>query len=202
MKQCTKCKQDKNFSEFSKNRTTKDGYEYWCSECRRKFYGKRVKDDISDLVGKRFGKLVTIEPTKERQNNHVVWLCKCDCGNTHKVIGAVLKLGISKSCGCWRKERLTKHGGKHTRLYNSWKQMRMRCNNPKGSKYHIWGGKGISICEDWNEFGRFKEWALKNGYNNNLQIHRLNNDLGYSPDNCEWLTVSKHSFKTWEHRHK
>jgi hypothetical protein len=151
---------------------------------------------MDDIKGLRSGKLVALEPTTERRNNHIVWLCKCDCGNDHHVIASVLKRGLSTSCGCWRREKLTKHGGKGTRLYNIWKGMRQRCRNQNNPKYSRYGERGIDICKEWDDFGVFREWALSNGYKDSLTIDKINNDHGYSPNNCQWLEQSEHSKKS------
>ncbi len=151
---------------------------------------------MENIKGERFGKLVVIEPTENRQNCHIIWHCKCDCGNDHFVIGSVLKAGVSTSCGCVRRNRLLKHGGAGTRIYNIWKLMRSRCNNHNRPRFHRWGGRGITIFHEWNDFNIFKKWALESGYSDNLEIDRINNNDSYTPTNCQWITKSKHSRKS------
>ena len=79
----------------------------------------------------------------------------------------------------------------YSRLYRIWLNMRNRCNNPKSVKYDAYGGRGITICDQWNDFNQFEQWALSNGYNDWLTIDRIDNDCGYSPNNCRWTTVTE-----------
>ena len=85
------------------------------------------------------------------------------------------------------------HGGVHTRLYTIWKTMRQRCNNPNAQKHEIYHDRGISICDEWNDFNNFRIWAYSNGYAENLSIDRINNDDGYRPENCRWATAKEQS---------
>lgn len=129
-------------------------------------------------------------------------IVKCSCGTiTQKQLGRVVN-GYVLSCGCLAKEkskiRLTstrKHNGRGTRLYNIWKNMRQRCNNPNANGYKTYGGRGIKVCEEWDEFPNFQKWALNNGYKENLDIDRIDNDKNYSPDNCQWVTRSYNTRK-------
>lgn len=84
-----------------------------------------------------------------------------------------------------------KHGGSGTPLYNVWKSMRQRCNNSKSHDYRWYGMDGVKICEKWDDFANFREWALKNGYKNGLTIDRVNSHGPYSPENCRWITIQE-----------
>ena len=144
-----------------------------------------------DLTGMKFGRLTVIEraesyvlPSSGKKRSQ--WLCECECGNRCVVQAGHLKSGHTQSCGCLNrdivKERAT-HGESKTPLYFVWKSMRQRCKNPNNRRYRDYGGRGIDICKEWDEFLNFKDWALKNGYKEGLTIDRINNDLGYSPSN-------------------
>lgn len=146
-----------------------------------------------NLSGKRFGKLVVVSESEERRNGRVMWNCLCDCGNSCVVRSCHLISGHTKSCGCFSSEKTTEmnttHGSTHSRLYSIWKSMKTRCNNPKSKAYNYYGGRGIHICDLWqNDFSAFKEWALENGYSDELTIDRKNPDGNYEPQNCRWTT--------------
>ena len=136
-------------------------------------------------VGSRFGKLETISAA-ERQVKHPKILCRCDCG-TERMVGADnLRRGMTKSCGC-EKGRPT-HRGTDSPLYFVWQNMIQRCRNPRNISYKNYGARGISVCTEWRDFGAFRSWALATGYEGTLTIDRENNDEGYSPSNCRWVT--------------
>lgn len=85
---------------------------------------------------------------------------------------------------------MSRHNQSHTRLYSIWKGMKTRCNNPNCKDYKSYGGRGITICKSWNDnFKTFYNWSLKHGYNDTLTIDRINNDKGYYPSNCRWVTL-------------
>lgn len=148
------------------------------------------------MIGKRYGRLV-VKKFLYKKSCHLHFLCKCDCGNTTIAHRGNLKRGSSKSCGCLAKEilikRSEKHGlyknGKPHRIANIYNGMKARCYKPQHIFYHLYGGRGITICEEWlKNIKAFMKWALINGYNSKLTIDRKDNDKGYSPDNCRFVT--------------
>ncbi len=149
-----------------------------------------------DLTGKQFNNLRIVEYAGTSKDGQAMWLCECKCGERKIVAGHSLRSGKIKSCGCIRIERSkeinTIHGMKGTRQYTIWRGIKQRTTNPNNHEYCNYGERGIGICEEWKEsFENFKKWADENGYAENLVIDRKDNDKGYSPDNCRWVTVKE-----------
>lgn len=153
--------------------------------------------NLIDLRGKRFGRLVVLEYVGDSR-----WKCKCDCGMIVYPSSGNLRKGDIRSCGCLRREEASKahrtHGESKTRLYRIWKAMRKRCNNPNDECYRLYGGRGITVCEEWSKYEHFKEWAIANGYSESLSIDRINPDGNYEPTNCRWATASEQSINKRE----
>lgn len=148
-----------------------------------------------NLAGQRFGQLTVIEESG-RIRKEVAWKCKCDCGNYVTVAGYNLRSGHTRSCGCYMKEKAIsvnkRHGLYGTRIHGIYTNMKTRCYNPNYYLFNRYGGRGITVCDEWlgeNGLLRFWEWSEKNGYDSNKSIDRINNDKGYSPDNCRWVTM-------------
>lgn len=143
-----------------------------------------------NLVGQRFDKLLVVAAVIGRRSGYGRrWLCQCDCGATVERLSCQLK--YRERHGCNIKCGRTKHGGTaggKTRLWNIWVGMRRRCYDPGSTGYAHWGGRGITVCADWQTFEGFRAWALAHGYADHLTIDRINNDGNYEPSNCEWVT--------------
>jgi hypothetical protein len=145
---------------------------------------------FQDLTGRRFGKLTVIERA-ETKYGKTRWLCKCDCGKYTITIAHRLLACQTRSCGCTRDLKIV-HGMTKTRLHNEWSIMKRRCLNKNDSSFDRYGGRGIKICDEWkNSFMNFMNWALDNGYNDNLSIERVDVNGDYCPENCKWITMKE-----------
>lgn len=152
-----------------------------------------------NLSGMTFGRLKVVDRAGS-ENKRALWLCRCECGKEITVTSNALLTGNTKSCGCIKKEQIgnlsRRHGGSNDRLYEIWKGMKARCNNPKNRSYKNYGGRGISVCEEWNDYVAFRNWAYSSGYKMDAKygvctIERIDVNMNYCPENCTWISLSE-----------
>lgn len=155
----------------------------------------RVLKIAKDITGMRFGRLIAVTLMNPLPNsNGLLWMCKCDCGRYKAVRVGKLREGKTRSCGCLRREllvaRMTTHGatvGGARRLYDRWRIMHARCENPATRGYEGYGGRGIKVCKRWFNYWNFvKDMGMPPTWQH--QIDRKNNDGNYTPKNCRWVT--------------
>lgn len=164
---------------------------------------------MKNELGNSYGRLTVIEfagtkPTNHGKSSLAMWKCSCECGRTVVVNGHDLRRGNTTSCGCYKREQLEKanttHGdsrrGSFTRLYRIYANINTRCTNPNTAEFNSYGGKGIT--NEFQSYESFKNWAYANGYYDQpentpkaemLSIDRIDPDKGYSPDNCQWVSI-------------
>jgi len=159
---------------------------------------------IIDYTGQKFGGLLVLKRS-ENPNNHKHWICKCDiCGKEVERRSRNLK-NNSKSCGCLHKINLsaTTHGLSQDIFYRLHKNIISRCYNTNDKRYKDWGGRGITVCNEWrNNFLKFYEWAKNSGWQMGLTIDRINNDGNYEPSNCRWATQKEQRHNQRPRLHK
>lgn len=147
---------------------------------------------LIDITGQRYGRLLVVNKVASQNRiTNARWLCRCDCGNMTEVLGTTLRRGESKSCGCLSTElkraRAKTHGLSHSRLYHIWHGMRQRCYLHTYRAYPEYGGRGITICDEWrDDFLAFYDWAMANGYRDDYSIDRIDNNGNYEPLNCRF----------------
>ena len=137
-------------------------------------------------IGQRFGRLVLLERTDERWRKNIVGLWLCDCGTEKRLPMSRASSGLAKSCGCLK----IKHGDVGSDEYRAWGAMRSRCSAKSGDDFECYAARGIGICERWESFSNFLgDMGRKPTKAHSLG--RINNDLGYSPENCRWETPAQ-----------
>lgn len=163
--------------------------------------------DAKDLTGKRFNLWIVVSRAQNK-NGRIYWNCRCECGTERPVLGQNLVNGTAKSCGCLNRllasKRMKQMSHRDyetgTRLYEIWKNMKARCS-PRDTTGRYYS-RGIRVCDEWkNNYAAFMNWAIQNGYTNELTIDRINNDKGYYPENCRWATYKEQGNNKSTNRH-
>jgi hypothetical protein len=149
-----------------------------------------MKRNVKTLVGQKFSNLVVIEKHPEKGRNSK-WVCKClICGRMAIVTRPNLLSGNTVDCGCRRSKKIaranTTHGGTGSPIYKRWATMRSRVEDPNKN----YKKRGILVCEEWGDYPNFEKWAIQSGFREELELDRIDNSKGYSPDNCRWVSHS------------
>ena len=192
LKKCLQC--EKEFGVWDYNY---DAAKYCSTKCYAEHTSLKIKKgvknnrltiikEVDPIFTKCYGKLIKVRMIQ----------CLCDCGEVTITRLSYFKTGMTKTCGCLIKEQFLKHSRKthglyKSRIYRTWANMKKRCFDTNSKSYKTYGGRGVKVCQEWVEsFESFYNWAIKNGYSDNLQIDKdkLGDGMLYSPSTCCWLT--------------
>lgn len=150
------------------------------------------------VIGDVFDRWTVVNPVVKLPSNPIRYcLVRCTCGQERTVRLKALYAGTSRSCGCLHSEivRIThhKHGDHSSRLYHIWSDMLTRCLNKNYKRFHDYGGRGITVCQEWRDYINFRDWSNTHGYADNLTIDRVDTNGDYTPDNCRFVTKTQQS---------
>jgi len=156
-----------------------------------------MDNKLKDMTSMRIGMLSVIGRAPDaligiKKDKHVMWNCLCDCGKLKSISGARIRSGITKSCGCLKKLLTSERKSKRTGMkeYGIWCSMINRCNDKNVKSYHRYGGRGIKVCDRWNNFDIFiSDMGLRPSIHHS--IDRIDNDGFYNKDNCRWVTMKE-----------
>lgn len=161
----------------------------------------KTKLSHSNLIGKKFNRLTILEKVGQYKGDGTyLYKCKCNCGKIKILQGYRVKNGTIKSCGCWQKDNppKLKHGMTGTKIFFTWQRILDRCNNKNGKNYKGYGGRGITVCNEWLKFENFRDDMYESYLKHcqkfgekNTSIDRIDNNGDYCKKNCRWATTKQ-----------